>query len=258
MEHFYILSVARPLVLNFWASSFEQIGFVVMIYRKRISGFLSVLLVFLGGMQSFQVSATTYNVSAIFVDAIYPTQFDGSFDWDGLAVSNFHGKMNSSMWEIDDINPNFNTSYPLLRLDYQLAQSMDGDLVTMSVFKENTTDVFTGGGYTTGDTDFYGMGYYDENGQAVLDQIRNDNAYFTMTFDKITMNGVVDSLVYGDCTPGGMMGITCMTGHVDRGTMQAYPFFVEISAVPVPAAVWLFGSALLGMVGVSRKRTLSV
>ena len=29
---------------------------------------------------------------------------------------------------------------------------------------------------------------------------------------------------------------------------------LEVSAVPVPAAVWLFGSGLLGLVGVARRR----
>jgi len=28
----------------------------------------------------------------------------------------------------------------------------------------------------------------------------------------------------------------------------------DLSAVPVPAAVWLFGSGLLGLVGVARRR----
>lgn len=34
--------------------------------------------------------------------------------------------------------------------------------------------------------------------------------------------------------------------------------FENVSAVPVPAAVWLFGSALLGLMGVSRKKATSV
>ncbi len=33
--------------------------------------------------------------------------------------------------------------------------------------------------------------------------------------------------------------------------------FLSVSAVPVPAAVWLFASALLGLVGVSRKNSVS-
>ena len=32
------------------------------------------------------------------------------------------------------------------------------------------------------------------------------------------------------------------------------PGTVNISAVPVPAAVWLFGSGLLGLVGISRRK----
>ena len=33
-----------------------------------------------------------------------------------------------------------------------------------------------------------------------------------------------------------------------------YSFGVQISAVPVPAAVWLFGSAVLGFAGLNRRK----
>ncbi len=32
----------------------------------------------------------------------------------------------------------------------------------------------------------------------------------------------------------------------------------DASAVPLPAAVWLFGSALMGLVGVSRRKSTAV
>ena len=41
------------------------------------------------------------------------------------------------------------------------------------------------------------------------------------------------------------------TGHVD-GRLQPVPD--EPSAIPVPAAFWLFGSGLLGLLGVARRR----
>ncbi len=45
------------------------------------------------------------------------------------------------------------------------------------------------------------------------------------------------------------------TNHKNRGT--AYGLAVrsgDVSAVPVPAAVWLFGSGLVGLIGVSRRK----
>jgi hypothetical protein len=45
---------------------------------------------------------------------------------------------------------------------------------------------------------------------------------------------------------------------VDLGTTPAYSHWTEygstVSAVPVPAAVWLFGSALIGLVGFGKRR----
>jgi len=38
------------------------------------------------------------------------------------------------------------------------------------------------------------------------------------------------------------------------GTYDAAPSVIGITAVPVPAAVWLFGSGLLGLAGIARKR----
>ncbi len=134
---------------------------------------------------------------------------------------------------------------------------MTGDVV-VSVFKENSTDVFFEGGYTAGD--IYKLGAFDG-----LDGfIPNENVYFTLAFNAFTMAGNVNQMVYGDCSATGLMGPmmtgdTCMTGHSVElvgyaGTMGAIPVSLNISAVPVPAAVWLFGSGLLGLVGVARRK----
>jgi len=45
------------------------------------------------------------------------------------------------------------------------------------------------------------------------------------------------------------------------GFVDTNPTFVDgtvtVNAVPVPAAVWLFGSGLIGMIGIARKRSVS-
>lgn len=47
-----------------------------------------------------------------------------------------------------------------------------------------------------------------------------------------------------DCLPEGAAGVTAFRGFSGG----------SVSAVPVPAAVWLFGSALIGLVGIRRKK----
>ena len=45
--------------------------------------------------------------------------------------------------------------------------------------------------------------------------------------------------------------------YVGNKTISNYAWAVydgDVSAVPIPAAVWLFGSGLLGLIGVARKK----
>ena len=58
-------------------------------------------------------------------------------------------------------------------------------------------------------------------------------------------------------------GIASITGFEDTGgdfaltlnqSGQAFSFSSSASVVPVPAAVWLFGSGLLGLVGIARRK----
>jgi len=188
---------------------------------------------------------THFKKDGTFVDAPFKmrgyTKFDGTFKWDSATniISGLQGTQNESMYTPEE--------YPDISLKYQLAQSVNGDIVTATVFKEPTTDVFQGGGYQKGDMFYYGFRDGNE---------RNYNAYFTLVFDKTTMQPKVWDLVYGDCTPGGMMGAFCMTGHSEIGTMNAWPIYAEIStisSVPVPAAFWLLGSSLLALLGFGRR-----
>ncbi len=62
----------------------------------------------------------------------------------------------------------------------------------------------------------------------------------------------------------GVIQLFGFTGNGNSGTVQSYILgnaslsangTLQISTVPLPAAVWLFGSGLLGLFGVSRRRT---
>jgi len=44
----------------------------------------------------------------------------------------------------------------------------------------------------------------------------------------------------------------------EKASKEFYIGSMSVSAVPIPAAVWLFGSALMGLVGVSRRKSSAV
>jgi hypothetical protein len=71
----------------------------------------------------------------------------------------------------------------------------------------------------------------------------------TLTFDVIGADGDSTDITFADSAFGGFVapgGIPVVVDYV--------PGQVTVSPVPVPAAVWLFGSGLLGLVGVARRR----
>jgi hypothetical protein len=208
--------------------------------------------------------AVLYDVTGVFTEPqtmTGHTTFVGTFDWDAATntLSGLQGTMNATMYP-NMMNP---TPVPDYNLTNQLAFSYDvatGDVIA-SVFKENSTDVFFGGGYTTGDTMKLGAMDMDGDGIGADGFAPNENVYFTLAFNANTMMGNVDQMVYGDCAPTGLMGPMmtgdmCMTGHSLGGTMGGIPESLTItpSAVPVPAAVWLFGSGLLGLISIARRK----
>ncbi|NOQ88375.1 MAG: hypothetical protein GQ550_05570 [Gammaproteobacteria bacterium] len=44
------------------------------------------------------------------------------------------------------------------------------------------------------------------------------------------------------------------SAFIDKSAVGAVGFTIETAVIPVPAAIWLFGSGLLGLMGVARKR----
>jgi len=234
---------------------------------KQFKKNLFAILIFIAtNISVAQASVATYSVEGVFSEPnAYNTIFTGSFNWDGSLLSNLQGVMNSSMV--------FQEDAPNLSLSNNLITKMDGSVVTASIFLNENSVVFATGGYDA--TEEYM--FTDTIGAAGVASVSNkSNAYFTFSFDtamgSLSSTGVTTTMQYGDCTTAGMMGSFCMTAFggatsglngrlLGDGTMSGFSSSLtisEVSAVPVPAAVWLFGSALLGMIGVSHRRTLSV
>ena len=158
----------------------------------------------------------TYNVVETFHEPMTQPNdsiFTGSFTYNSITqtVSNLTGSLTESM----------STATPIatVPLAYQLSAvpvpTLGGLLVT--TFALNTTDVFSGGGFAPGGMQTFG----------------NHNAYamiFVNTTDPTAAltQAQIDKLAYADCTAGGLMMSTCMTGtdvagYGTVGSMKGYP-----------------------------------
>lgn len=204
-----------------------------------------------------QAHEMTYSVTQMYNQVVYDipnptwdTYFTGTFDFDEHTgtVSNLQGSLSQAMTG--------NTAFR--SLDYQLSSVYDAALggLLVSVFHQNTTDVFQGGGFATGGMKEFG----------------NQNAYVTIFVNTMDPTAPLTTeqiakLAYGDCTTGSLMGMgmgakTCMTGWVgpesdlSGGTMQGtYPISQTIAAVP-EADTWAMLLAGLGLVGFAARRRM--
>ena len=68
--------------------------------------------------------------------------------------------------------------------------------------------------------------------------------------------GRVDFFEGANYSVGSLQDAT-MIPNLEFSPIQIAGQFVRVSEIPVPAAVWLFGTALLGFVGFSRRRKIS-
>ena len=153
------------------------------------------------------------------------TIFTGTFTFDATSktVSNLKGSLTQSMTMMGPMTT--------VALNNQLSAvanaTLGGQLVT--TFALTTTDTFNGGGFAPGGTEYFGLSTNTPN---------NHNAYamiFVNTTDPTTAltQAQLDKLAYADCTLGGMMGATCMTGT----TMAGYGSDGTMMGVPVTQVI---------------------
>jgi hypothetical protein len=196
--------------------------------------------------------ASTYSVTGLFDEPmVADTVFNGTFNWDGTALTGLTGTMNSSM--------EYAPTAPNLTLNQNAIWGLNGSVVTASIFLNPSSIVFADGGFNAATS-------------STAPTPNPGNAFFTFSFDTaggmVTPTGLTTSMQYGDCSALGMMGSTCMTGYgpvtgtrmgnpSGAGSMFAYAQALTITpatAVPLPAAAWLFGGGLMSLLGVNRRK----
>ena len=159
--------------------------------------------------------------------------FTGTFTFDRAAktVTNLTGSLTESMTKVNGV---YGSPMTTVALAYQLSSvpaTLDGvDGLLVATFALSTTDTFTGGGFAPGGTQYFGLNEGTPN---------NHNAYaliFVSTADPAAAltQAQLDKLAYADCTEGGMMMNTCMTGttvngYGRKGTMGGYPLAQVVS-----------------------------
>ena len=153
--------------------------------------------------------------------------FTGTFTYDATSktVSNLTGSLTEAM--------SMSSPMATVSLNNQLSSvsttlgGVNGLLVT--TFDLDTTNTFDPSGFAPGGTEYYGL----SNGATNPSSGGVGNAYamiFVNTADPTAtpVQAQINMLAYADCTAGGMMMDTCMTGTTVAGygrvgTMNGYP-----------------------------------
>jgi hypothetical protein len=155
------------------------------------------------------------------------TVFTGSFTFDLTTegVSNLAGSLTESMTKVNGVYGGPMTTVSLANQLSSVPVALDGaNGLLVTTFALTTTDTFTGGGFAPGGTEYYG----------VLKGIQSNHNAYAMIFVNATdptapaTQAQIDKLAYADCTAGGMMMKSCMTGtsvngYGADGTMGGYP-----------------------------------
>jgi len=181
-------------------------------------------------------SFAVYDVVATFREPMTQpndTIFTGSFTFDSTSksVSNLAGSLTESMTKVNGVYGGPMTTVTLANQLSSVPTVLDGASgLLVTTFALTTTDTFTGGGFAPGGTEYYGLLEGTPN---------NHNAYamiFVNTTDPtaVPTQAQIDKLAYADCTAGGMMMSSCMTGtsvggYGAKGTMGGYPLSLVIT-----------------------------
>jgi len=167
----------------------------------------------------------------------------------GLFFTMFAFQVNAATLSWDSIN--VATSGVVQSVDVD-AQHLTGQVSFNAVSAVATTDTWT----------------YNLNGDEIVDNVALEFFDNQMTVEKVWIDGTeLTSVLQGSgdyatrlWSWSGLLtsGLHTLTLENVMVTAASGQYQLKVSTVPVPAAVWLFGSALMGLVGVSRRKSTAV
>jgi len=144
------------------------------------------------------------------------------------------------------------TDIGIIKVAEDMLISIAASAVTGNVLNNFGMTVFEGMDTNTGGYSHHGG--WNGNGTAST----NDNPFGTQGVTYLKHDGTVDSNnLFTFLAEAGQVYSLYLGGNgvgTWNNNVEGYQLDITTSAVPVPAAVWLFGSALLGLTGLSRKK----
>jgi hypothetical protein len=176
-----------------------------------------------GGVAFYDVVATFREPMTQPNDTIFTGAF--SLDLTSKTVAGLAGSLTQSMTKVNGVYGGPMTTVALANQLSAVPVTLDGaNGLLVTTFALPTTDTFAGGGFAPGGTQYYGLAEGLAN---------NHNAYAMIFVNESdptapVTQGQLDKLSYADCTAGGMMMSSCMTGtsaagYGAKGTMGGYP-----------------------------------
>jgi len=164
----------------------------------------------------------------------------------GLFFAMFAMQVNAAAITIDDTDI------------FSLSQNIKESKVTTAGFTDTHTMTLVNSAGNTGFMANFTLVDHESNTMADLAAvIKNAAGNVVFSFGSTAISTPVSGLFLET----GVYSVIISASSVVSGAIgfpETYTFGVDAAAVPLPAAVWLFGSALMGLFGASRRKSTAV
>jgi hypothetical protein len=203
---------------------------------------------------------TAYNIDSLF-GTVEPLFVGTTFEVDGRPfIQDSMGNNISSNPHVQIISDESGRAEPRTK-DYFSFNATAGSFLTLDVDCAYSNDFLNNPCYLVTLTDQVDtiIKLIAPNGDEFVNDQGGVDFDFSLTSDDFGTSDVNDSFLEMGLLMSGLWVIE-IGGFI--GPDEINPFFtdegyllnVTLSAVPVPAALWLFGSALIGLIGISRRK----